>query len=119
MAMETNTTGLVISPIPQVKPVTQEPITQKVGDTGARSPFQQQTNVNINNSVEDMAGILAKVASTETMAENQLPQELQKMIQTMLVICHIVDAYISHFLHCDIWLSEVSILITVNTIILV
>ncbi|MGL5270287.1 MAG: hypothetical protein ACRC7I_07075 [Selenomonadaceae bacterium] len=92
MAMETNTTGLVISPIPQVKPVTQEPITQKVGDTGARSPFQQQTNVNINNSVEDMAGILAKVASTETMAENQLPQELQKMIQTMMQNSFSLDA---------------------------
>jgi len=92
VAMETNTTGLVISPIPQVKPVTQEPITQKVGDTGARSPFQQQTNVNINNSVEDMAGILAKVASTETMAENQLPQELQKMIQTMMQNSFSLDA---------------------------
>ena len=92
MAMETNTTGLVISPIPQVKPITQEPITQKVGDTGARSPFQQQTNVNINNSVEDMAGILAKVASTETMAENQLPQELQKMIQTMMQNSFSLDA---------------------------
>jgi len=85
MAMETNPAGLInVSPVQAPKSVSSDGISRKIGDSSGRSAFQPQTNVNIKSSIEDITGLLSKVASTENMTANKLPQELQKMIQTML-----------------------------------
>ena len=85
MALETNPAGLInVSPVQAPKSVSSEGLSKKIGDSSGRSAFQPQTNVNIKSSIEDITGLLSKVASTENMTANKLPQELQKMIQTML-----------------------------------
>ena len=68
MAMEANAASM-----PAVKPL-QRP--QSAGNTGAvsrrdggssSSPFAPQTNVSIKNSIADMAGVLSKISTNESM----------------------------------------------------
>lgn len=85
MAMEANAASM-----PAVKPL-QRP--QSAGNTGAvsrrdggssSSPFAPQTNVSIKNSIADMAGVLSKISTNESMAAEEIPQPVQKMIQNVL-----------------------------------
>lgn len=85
MAMETNATNLTnVSSVQPTKPVSNEPVERKIGDSASGSKFQPQTNVNIKSAVKDITELLSKVSSTETMTENTLPQELQKLVQNMM-----------------------------------
>ncbi len=96
MAMEANAASM-----PAVKPL-QRP--QSAGNTGvvsrsnegtAGSPFAPQTNVSIKNSIADMAGILAKISSNENLAADEIPQQVQKMIQNVLSSAFSLDATLS------------------------
>lgn len=55
------------------------------GDGGGSSAaFSPKTNVSIQNAVDDMAGILAKIASNQTDAVEKMPADLQKLIQNVM-----------------------------------
>ena len=51
---------------------------------GSSAAFSPKTNVSIKNAVDDMAGILSKIASNQTEAVDKMPEELQKVIQNVL-----------------------------------
>ena len=55
------------------------------GDGGGSSAaFSPKTNVAIQNAVDDMAGILSKIASNQTDAVEKMPADLQKLIQNVM-----------------------------------
>ncbi|MCR5757619.1 MAG: hypothetical protein K6F95_06905 [Selenomonas sp.] len=55
------------------------------GDGGGSSAaFSPKTNVAIQNAVDDMAGILSKIASNQTDAVEKMPVDLQKLIQNVM-----------------------------------
>ena len=55
------------------------------GDGGGSSAaFSPKTNVAIQNAVDDMAGILARIASNQTDAVEKMPADLQKLIQNVM-----------------------------------
>ena len=85
MSMETNSTSLP----PQISPVKSPGSTQ--GTTAAArkstvslSPFSPQTNVDIKNSVADMAGILSKIAQEHQSNETSLSPQIQKILNQIL-----------------------------------
>lgn len=86
MAMETNPAGVGnVSSVQAPKPVNTDPGIRKTGGGSAGgSAFQPQTNVNLKNSMEDIAGLLSKVAQQDASADQTMPAEIQKMIQTVL-----------------------------------
>lgn len=93
MAMEANAASM-----PAVKPL-QRP--QSAGNTGAvtrrdggssSSPFAPQTNVTIRNSIADMAGVLAKISTNENMTAEEIPQQVQKLVQNVLSSAFSLDA---------------------------
>ena len=86
MSMETNSTSLP----PQISPVKSPGSTQ--GTTAAArkstvslSPFSPQTNVDIKNSVADMAGILSKIAQEHQSNETSLSPQIQKILNGILL----------------------------------
>lgn len=86
MAIETNPTGVGnVSSVQATKPVNTDPGIRKIGgESAGGSGFQPQTNVNLKNSMEDIAGLLSKVAQQDASADQTMPAEIQKMIQTVL-----------------------------------
>ncbi|WP_295159066.1 hypothetical protein [Selenomonas sp. AE3005] len=54
------------------------------GDGGSSAAFSPKTNVAIQNAVDDMAGVLARIASNQTEAVDKMPADLQKMIQNIM-----------------------------------
>ncbi len=55
------------------------------GDGGGSSAaFSPKTNVSIQNAVDDMAGILSKIASNQTDAVEKMPADLQRLIQNVM-----------------------------------
>ena len=55
------------------------------GDGGGSSAaFSPKTNVAIQNAVDDMAGVLARIASNQTEAVDKMPADLQKLIQNIM-----------------------------------
>ena len=50
----------------------------------ATSPFAPKTNVNIQNSVANMAGILAKISSSQEGSMESLSPQLQKLIDNIM-----------------------------------
>ena len=55
------------------------------GDGGGSSAaFSPKTNVSIQNAVDDMAGILAKIANNQMDAVEKMPADLQKLIQNVM-----------------------------------
>ncbi|MBQ7498876.1 MAG: hypothetical protein IJU00_13775, partial [Selenomonas sp.] len=56
---------------------------QRTGGSSAEA-FAPRTNVALQAAVDDMASILAKVASTHTEAMEKMPQELQEVIKNVL-----------------------------------
>ncbi len=51
---------------------------------GSSAAFSPKTNVAIQNAVDDMAGILAKIASNQTEAVDKMPADLQKLINNIM-----------------------------------
>ena len=56
---------------------------QRTGGSSSEA-FAPRTNVALQAAVDDMAGILAKVASTHSEAVEKMPQELQEVIKNVL-----------------------------------
>ena len=58
-------------------------IGQRTGGSSAEA-FSPRTNVALQVAVDDMAGILAKIASAQSEAMEKMPQELQEVIRNVL-----------------------------------
>ncbi len=84
MPMETNSTTMPtnIQPVQRPRPGAPTTITRR-GDSGG-SPFAPRTDVNIKNSVSDMAGILAKVSENQESTTESLSPQLQKLIDNIM-----------------------------------
>jgi len=97
MAMEANAAGLSnVAPIQKSQPVSNtEKIERRSGDTSGSSPFSPETNVTIKNSIEDMAGILSKVAAMQNTTADEIPQQLQKILQSIMKSAFSVDASVA------------------------
>ncbi|WP_173443751.1 hypothetical protein [Selenomonas ruminantium] len=55
------------------------------GDGGGSSAaFSPKTNVSIQNAVDDMAGVLAKISSNQMDAVEKMPEDLQKLIKNVM-----------------------------------
>lgn len=55
------------------------------------SGFSPRTDVSIRSAVSDMAGVLSKVAQSQTDAVEQMPQELQQVVEKVLQQAFSVD----------------------------
>ncbi len=55
------------------------------------SGFSPRTDVLIRGAVSDMAGVLSKITQNQTEAVEQMPQELQKVVENMLQQAFSVD----------------------------
>lgn len=62
----------------------------------ATSPFAPQTNVNIKNSVANMAEILSKISSHQGDSLETLPPELQKLIDNIMKQAFSLDATLAN-----------------------
>ena len=85
--MPTNVTGMT----PSVQPTerTQETKGDKLsvkrdGGGSAGSAFSPRTDVNIKNSIDNMAGVLSKISTHHSEAENAIPSELKNIIQNIM-----------------------------------
>ena len=85
MPMEANPAGLTtsIQPVRRTEGTNSTAGVVRRGDTGS-SPFAPQTNVNIKNSIADMAGILSKISTNQEDAVEVMPQQIQKLVQNVL-----------------------------------
>lgn len=82
--METNTASMPTSIRPVERP--QGPQTSGVQRRGGvtTSPFAPRTDVSLQNSVADVAGLLSKIASTKEEAMDQISPQLQKLIDNIM-----------------------------------
>lgn len=85
--MPTNVTGMT----PSVQPAerTQETKGDKLsvkrdGGGSSGSAFSPRTDVNIKNSIDNMAGVLSKISTHQSEAENAIPSELKNIIQNIM-----------------------------------
>ena len=85
--MPTNVTGMT----PSVQPAerTQETKGDKLsvkrdGGGSSGSAFSPRTDVNIKNSIDNMAGVLSKISTHHSEAENAIPSELKNIIQNIM-----------------------------------
>ena len=82
MPLETSAVG--------VRPVGRTAAPGGVDQVGRRngentpSGFRPQTNVSIENAIDDMAGILSKIASEEVENVEKMPQDLRKVIENVM-----------------------------------
>lgn len=54
------------------------------GGESASAGFRPQTNVSIENAIEDMAGILSKISTAEMENVEKMPADLQKVIENVM-----------------------------------
>lgn len=58
---------------------------QRRGDgSGASQAFSPKTNVSIQNAVNDMAGILAKISTNQSESVEAMPETIQKLVQNVM-----------------------------------
>lgn len=84
MPMEAGSAAMstTIQPIQRPR---EEPGSSNIRREGAAtSPFAPKTNVNIQNSVANMAGILAKISSNQEGSMESLSPQLQKLIDNIM-----------------------------------
>ena len=84
MPMETSM-NVGIRPIdrPQA-PGAAEGIGRRGDGGGSSEAFSPKTNVAIQNAVDDMAGILARISGNQAEAVEKMPADLQKLIQNVM-----------------------------------
>lgn len=58
--------------------------TQIVRREGGSAPFTPQTNVSLQNAVNDMAGVLEKIAARQEGAVDAMPDQIKKMVENVL-----------------------------------
>ena len=85
--MPTNVTGM--TPSVQATERTQETKGDKLsvkrdGGGSAGSAFSPRTDVSIKNSIDNMAGILSKISSHQSEAENAIPSQLKEIINNIM-----------------------------------
>ena len=82
MPMETSAVG--------IRPVSRPSAPGNVDSVGRRggedtsAGFRPQTNVSIENAIEDMAGILSKISTAEMETVDKMPEDLQKVIENVM-----------------------------------
>jgi len=54
------------------------------GGEAATSGFRPQTNVSIENAIQDMAGILSKISTAQSDTMEKMPADLQKVIENVM-----------------------------------
>lgn len=83
MALETTSMPLGIRPLsrPQM-PSSTDGVARR--DDGTSSGFSPRTDLAIKNSVEDMAGILSKIASDRVDTMQKIPADLQQVVQNIM-----------------------------------
>lgn len=58
---------------------------QRRGDgSGASQAFSPKTNVSIQNAVNDMAGILAKISTNQSESVEAMPETIQRLVQNVM-----------------------------------
>lgn len=84
MPMEANPAGVGIRPIdrPQV-PGSGERIGPRSG-SGTTEAFSPRTNLAIQTAVDDMAGVLSKISSAQAEVVEEMPKDLQQVVQNIL-----------------------------------
>ncbi|ORU00726.1 hypothetical protein D081_0708 [Anaerovibrio sp. JC8] len=85
--MPTNVTGM--TPSVQATERTQETKGDKIsvkrdGGGSAGSAFSPRTDVSIKNSIDNMAGVLSKISTHQSEAENAIPNQLKNIIQNIM-----------------------------------
>lgn len=85
MSMETSSTTLT----PQISTVKGKESSQEISSASRKSvsgtsAFSPQTNVDIKNSVADMAGILSKISQERQTNETSLSPQIQKILNQIL-----------------------------------
>ena len=84
MPMETNT-SMNIRPIQRPTSSQGSESVNRRGDGGASSSaFSPRTNVSIKNAVSDMAGILSKISTMQEEGMEEMPKDLQKLVQNIM-----------------------------------
>ena len=58
--------------------------TQIVRREGGSAPFTPQTNISLQNAVNDMAGVLEKIAARQEGAVDAMPDQIKKMVENVL-----------------------------------
>ena len=83
MPMETEGMSLPtgIRPVQQTRNTTET--TAVTRREGGSSPFAPQTNVSIENSIADMAGVLAKISTNQEGAAEVMPQQIKAMVENI------------------------------------
>ena len=82
MPMEAGAVGVR----PTVRPQAQngvDGVTRRESE-GSSDGFRPQTNVAIKSAINDMAGVLSKIATNENETVAEMPQDLQKVLQNVL-----------------------------------
>ena len=85
MPVETNTAAMPTSIQPVRRPQSSTAangVARRGDSTG--SPFSPQTNVSIKNSIDNMAGVLARISTNQGDAVEAMPQQLKQMIQNVM-----------------------------------
>lgn len=83
MAVEASVSGMQsVQPVQRPASNNTGTIQPRAGSSGAG--FAPETNVDIKNSVQDMSEVLSKVSTTETAAEEQIPQTVQQLVDKTL-----------------------------------
>ena len=83
--MATNVTGM--TPSVQAPERAQEAKGEKISvrrDGGSGAGFTPRTDVNIRNSISNMAEVLSKISSQTTDAENAIPNQLKEIINNIM-----------------------------------
>ena len=95
MPMETSM-QIGIRPVDRPKSAESTEGVSRRDDNGqAASSFSPKTAVSIRNAIRDMAGILSGIASHETEAVEQMPQDIQKFVQNVMKQAFSMDETIS------------------------
>ena len=72
-----------IRPIERPQTPSTEGVTRR-GDGSSSSGFTPQTNVSLKTAIQDMAGILSKIGTTQDAGMEKMPQDLQKIVQNIM-----------------------------------
>ncbi|MDF2564080.1 MAG: hypothetical protein K0Q53_475, partial [Massilibacillus sp.] len=106
MAMKTVTTTSSVGQVDRSNPT----ITTNVKVTNdANAPFQPQTQVNIDNSMKNMLTMLSKIAISEDTPIQEIPAELQKLVNDILQNAFSLDTSISQGLSNTLQSQKASI----------
>ncbi|MBQ7475967.1 MAG: hypothetical protein IJT06_01060, partial [Selenomonadaceae bacterium] len=81
--MPINTNMVGIRPVTTERP-TREPDSIQRRDEGAVSGFRPQTNVALRTAINDLAGTLGRIATSERFGINKVPSEVSQIIKNIL-----------------------------------